>query len=233
MAAGKRKKYKSDLIVEQFLEQIKSGRWKIGDKLPSEQKLVQEFDVSRVCLRESLIKLEVMGVIEIIQGDGTYVTEVNPAKFVEPLFSMMSIDKDSINDIYEVRIPLESGAYKKTALLRTEEDVKKLSELVKKMEAAAKCYNFSEYSQYDRRFHDMIMKISDSRLLNTFYDMFRDITTYYTHDLNTNTEIVERTLHEHKQILWAIEEKNGDFAGHLISMHLERARRALLKKTNV
>ena len=229
MTAEKKKKYKSDAIVEQFLQLIKEGRWKVGDKLPSEQKLVDEFGVSRVCLRESLIKLEVMGVLNIIQGDGTYVTEVEPARFIRPLFSMMSIDKDSINDIYEVRIPLESSAYRKSALLRTEEDLKKLTELVFSMEAAAKCYNYAEYSQYDRKFHDMIMRISHSRLLLVYYDMLRDITNEYTHQLNADSEIVERTLHEHQQILWAIREKHSDFAGQLIAMHLERSKKALLE----
>lgn len=225
-----KKRYKSDLIVEQFLGYIKNGRWKVGDKLPSEQKLIAEFDVSRVCLRESLIKLEVMGVLEIIQGDGTYVTEVNPARFVEPLFSIMSIDKNSVNDIYEVRIALESNAYRKSALKRTENDLKKISGLVDEMEEAARCYNFSKYSKYDREFHDTIMHISDERLLIMFYDMFRDITNQYTHYLNTNVEIVERTKYEHRQILWAISEKKGEFAAQLISMHLERSKTALLEE---
>lgn len=224
------KRHKSDMVVEKFLEDIKNGRWKVGDKLPSEQKLLTEFDVSRVCLRESLIKLEVMGVLKIIQGDGTYVTEVNPANFAKPLFSIMSIDENSIHDIYEVRIALESSAYRKSALLRTEDDLKKLSGFVDRMEEAAKCYNFSEYSKYDRQFHDTIMKISEARLLIMFYDMFRDITNQYTYYLNTNVEIVERTKHEHSQILWAIAEKKEEFAAQLISMHLERSKRALLEK---
>lgn len=225
-----KKRYKSDLVVEQFLGYIKNGRWKVGDKLPSEQKLLTEFDVSRVCLRESLIKLEVMGVLKIIQGDGTYVTEINPAQFVKPLFSIMSIDKNSINDIYEVRIALESNAYRKSALIRTEDDLKKLSGLVDGMEEAARCYNFSEYSKYDRKFHDTIMNISDARLLLMFYDMFRDITNQYTYYLNTNVDIIERTKHEHRQILWAISEQKEEFAAQLITMHLERSKRALLAK---
>ena len=229
MSAEKKRKYKSDAIVEQFLKLIKEGRWKVGDKLPSEQKLVDEFGVSRVCLRESLIKLEVMGVLDIIQGDGTYVTEVDPARFINPLFSMMSIDKDSINDIYDVRIPLESSAYRKSALLRTDEDLKKLSDLVVGMEAAAKCYNYAEYSQYDRNFHDKIMRISQARLVIMYYDMLRDITNQYTHQLNADSEIVERTIHEHRQILWALQERHAEFAGELIAMHLERSKKALLE----
>ena len=89
--------------------------------------------------------------------------------------------------------------------------------------------DYAEFSQYDRKFHDTIMQLSGSRLVMTFYNMFRNIMKQYTYQLNTNVKVVERSMGEHRQILLAIKERNGELAGQMIAVHLERSKRVLLK----
>ena len=103
MAEETKKKFKYDMVADQILEEIKRGRWSVGDKLPSESELVSEFAVSRVCLREGLKKLNVLGILKIVQGDGTYVNEINFTEFMKPLLSLMSVTENDIDEIYMVR----------------------------------------------------------------------------------------------------------------------------------
>ena len=108
MAEDGKKKYKYDIVADQIIEEIRKGRWKIGDKLPPEGELAAELQVSRVCLREGLKKLNVLGIVKIMQGDGTYVNEVNPAEFMKPLFTLMTVTENNIDEIYDARIFVES-----------------------------------------------------------------------------------------------------------------------------
>ncbi|MDD2980798.1 MAG: FadR/GntR family transcriptional regulator [Hespellia sp.] len=224
-----KKKYKYDIVAEQILEEIKKGRWKIGDKLPPESKLVEEFEVSRVCLRESLKKLNVLGILDIIQGDGTYISEINPEKFMEPLFSLMSVSETSIQDIYDARIFLESGACVLAAKRRTEEDLKKLRKMLERMDESISFNDSAAFSKYDQKYHEAIVGITQNKILIMLMGMFKSITTIYTNNLNQNVKVIYKSMLDHRELYYAIEEKNDKFAGQIMSAHLERSRDILTK----
>ena len=63
-------------IYNQLHDAIVSGRFKVGDKLPSEKEICQIFSVSRVPVREALCALELNGLVDSVQGGGVYVREV-------------------------------------------------------------------------------------------------------------------------------------------------------------
>ena len=62
-------------IYNQLREAITSGRYAVGEKLPSEKELCQIFNVSRVPVREALCALELNGMVDSVQGGGVYVRE--------------------------------------------------------------------------------------------------------------------------------------------------------------
>jgi GntR family transcriptional regulator, transcriptional repressor for pyruvate dehydrogenase complex len=62
-------------IIEQLVNQIRSGTLKTGDRLPSEHELVEILKVSRSSVREALQGISAMGLVEIRHGEGTYVKE--------------------------------------------------------------------------------------------------------------------------------------------------------------
>ena len=65
-------------IYNQLVEAIRSGMFKVGEKLPSEKELCQTFNVSRVPVREALCALELNGLVDSIQGVGVYVKKTSP-----------------------------------------------------------------------------------------------------------------------------------------------------------
>ena len=85
-----KKKFKYDIVADQILNEIKTGVWTVGDKLPAEARLIERYGVSRVCLREALKKLSVIGILNIVQGDGTYVNELIPSHVFEPFLPLLS-----------------------------------------------------------------------------------------------------------------------------------------------
>ena len=226
-------RYKYDLIADEILDRIRAGEWKVGDRLPPESKLVEEFNVSRVTLRESLKKLSMMGVLRIVQGDGTYINEVVPSEFMKPLIPILAYSKNNINEVYDARIFVESGACKLAAEKRTAEDIKKLRILIDNMNDAIAFNDFRAYSECDHQFHTLILKISGNGILDTVANMFREIVSDYIIRINKDPMTVERSMNDHWQILWAISDGDGRFAQSIMEKHLKRARDVLLNGLDV
>lgn len=65
-------------VADTLLESIKSGNYQVGDKIPSIQKLSKEYGVSVASVREALNALRTIGVLEIKQGYGTFVKQIEP-----------------------------------------------------------------------------------------------------------------------------------------------------------
>jgi GntR family transcriptional repressor for pyruvate dehydrogenase complex len=228
--AKKKMKYKYDIVADQILNDITTGRWEVGKKLPSEASLIEEYQVSRVTLREGLKKLSVLGVLRIVQGDGTYVNEILPSQFVEPLYPLMAYNKENINEIYDARVCIESGACYLAALRRTEEQVKQLEEIMENMDDAIGFNDYASYSKFDREFHSLILKIAENKILETINNMFGDLISHYVTRINEDQLIIQKSMNDHWQLLWAIQDGNGEYAKVIMAEHLERSRHVLIDK---
>ena len=136
MKEKEKKKQKNELVADRIMEEIRKGRWNVGDKLPSEADLVQEFDISRVSLREGLKRLNVLGILRIQQGDGTYVNEIDVSEFMKPLLTLMSVGSQDVDEIYTVRRIVQGEACRLAAIRRTEEDVASLDSMISMMQDA-------------------------------------------------------------------------------------------------
>ena len=232
MAEKKQARYKYDIVADRILEDIASGKWKVGEKLPSEAQLIEEYDVSRVTLREGLKKLSVLGVLRIVQGDGTYVDEIVPSRFMEPLLPLMAYSAENINEIYDARICVESGACRLAAQKCTKEYLNRMEELLRNMSDAVDLNDYESYSMYDRKFHNLILSIADNKILETIDGMFGEIIANYISRVNQDPTVIRKSMCDHWELLWAFQSGKGDYAGAIMSEHLERARNVLIQRAD-
>ena len=68
---------RDDIVYKQLLDNIKSGAWKSGDKLPTEAELCGIFNVSRSTIRAAIQRLRSIGLVETVHGKGTYICDNN------------------------------------------------------------------------------------------------------------------------------------------------------------
>jgi len=115
-------------IVAQLKESILSGRFKPGDKLPTERELVEEFRVSRVAIREALRTLENSGFIVTRQGanGGAYVTDLSFEFLANAFVDLFLADKISIPELHRVRLVIEPEIARLAALGITPEFTQRL-----------------------------------------------------------------------------------------------------------
>ena len=117
-------------VSDQLKQSILSGHFKAGDKLPSERELAEEFQVSRVAIREALRALGNSGFITTRQGanGGTYVTELTFGQIGNAFLDLFLADKISIPELYRVRLLVEPEIARLAALAITLEYAQRLKE---------------------------------------------------------------------------------------------------------
>ena len=102
-------------VIEQFIGLITGGKLKIGDKLPPERELAERFNVSRASIREAFRAMEIIGIIEVRPGGGSYVTELNIANFMSTIAPLFMRTNDTEQDLLEFRRLLETEAVRLAA----------------------------------------------------------------------------------------------------------------------
>src|SRR3954451_10789960 len=98
-----------DQIAARVIRLITERRLQPGDRLPPERELAQAMGVSRSSLREALRALSLLGVTEMRQGDGTYLTALDPEALMRPFGLVLALGDGQMKELFEARRVIELG----------------------------------------------------------------------------------------------------------------------------
>jgi DNA-binding FadR family transcriptional regulator len=123
----------SEEVLSQLKEAILKGRFKAGDKLPSERELTEEFQVSRAGVREALRALELSGFVVTRQGPagGAFVKELSFERVGNAFLDLFLVNKLSIPELTQVRCHIEPEVTRLAALNMTPASAELLQEAEK------------------------------------------------------------------------------------------------------
>ncbi|MBQ9071457.1 MAG: GntR family transcriptional regulator [Clostridia bacterium] len=188
-------------------EEILSGKLKRGEQL-REAALAERLEASRTPIRGALHRLAEDGLVELCANKGA---------------TVIGITREDIEDIYAVRMRLEGLAARLAAERMSDEDKKKLSEVVELSEFYLARGDDKKSGELDSNFHNIIFNASGSRhLCKILCDLHKNIKAYRALSLS-NSGRAEKAALEHKDILNAILSKNADEAEKLTSVHIQAA----------
>jgi GntR family transcriptional regulator, transcriptional repressor for pyruvate dehydrogenase complex len=218
-------------VAEVLIDLIKSGQLKSGDKLDSVQQLAENFQVGRSAVREALSALRAMGLVEMHQGEGTYVREFDSSMLSLPIHIAALMKKDDVKQLLEVRRILEIGAVEAAAFRRTDEQLKEIKTALDQMHSAS---DEELGEEADFRFHMAIAEASQNKLLtglmNNVSEMMvttmRETRRLWLYSEKSN---LDRLYQEHQNIYEAIEGKDGQKAQKLMLRHLHSVEGVLMK----
>lgn len=207
---------------------IEKGELKQGDKLPSERFLAEKCQVGRPAIREALSALEIMKVIQIRPGEGTFVRETTMGAFDESL----SILEDNISpfEVLQARKVVESGIARTAATQAKPEDLVALKELMQEMTRKLTLNQFS--MELDRKFHMRVAQATHNSILREVTEsLCSAMRQKLWHALlEKNLKIpgrAKRSVEEHRKTYEAIKERNGEEAYWAMYNHLEAAAKDL------
>ena len=174
------KRIKRANVTEEVFLQMKQliieQKWKVGQKIPSENELCKLFDVSRVTVRNAIQKLIALDMIETIPGNGSFVKMIDNAASFNRLIPTVYFE-ENMEVILEFRRILESGTSALAAVKANDEDVIELRRILKDMEDLQD--NLEELADSDLDLHYKIAQISRNPLIIKTYEIVADI--YRTH----------------------------------------------------
>lgn len=229
------KPIKTKRIYEEIIEQIRilvtEGHLQPGDRLPSERELAVQLDVSRASVREALSALEMMGLLEIRSGEGTFIKKINLDSVVTPLTWVLSMEKDTVLELLEVRKMIEGQAVALAATRAKSENLRELEEALKLMYEDLQTGQLGEDA--DHRFHYAIAKASQNkillRLMNAISDTMHQTLKASRIRLYEGQGAPERLYQEHSLVLDAILQQNPEQARRIMLNHLAGVEEKLLK----
>lgn len=221
---------KSTKVYEQVIEQIKDmidkGTLKKGDKLPSERNLVQQLEVSRASIREALRALEVIGLIECRQGEGSYIKTSFQDNLFEPLSIMFMLEGSNQEEIWELRKIMEVEAVGLAAKRITSGQLNELREITERF-MKSEGDEEAVTAEIDKEFHYKIAECSGNVLI---FDILKTVATLVDHFIKDARQLIivhegnkEILFSQHNEIYLSIERHSSADARKAMREHLDFA----------
>lgn len=213
-------------LARRLFEQLASGAFAIGDRLPAERELAIEYGASRPAVREAMIALEVQGFIEVRVGSGAYVCRL-PGQGEEPGFAITAFE------LTETRLLFEGEAAALAARQITDAELARLDALVQAMKTENLLPDVTE--EADREFHLTIAQATrNAGIVRTIADLWHLRSTSPECALlhaKARDAKVRPVVEEHTAIVEALRARDPAAARTAMRSHLSAVMDHLLFKT--
>jgi GntR family transcriptional repressor for pyruvate dehydrogenase complex len=218
-AVGRKQKIYEE-VVEQIRAEIFAGRLALGERLPAERDLVEQFVVSRAVIREAIRALELTGFVTVKKGagGGTFVAQDYERPIQDTLLQLLAGGEVRMRDLFEVRTVLEPYAAARAAELRTEEDLALLDGLVR--EADEEGASGTNIRPYNLRFHRLILGMSGNPVLRVMGETLLTILSKHIQEVESPERSL-KVLEVHQEIAGAIFRRDAEAARRLVAADIQ------------
>jgi DNA-binding FadR family transcriptional regulator len=224
----------SEEVAKQLKQSILLGNFNTGDKLPAERDLAEEFQVSRVAIREALRKLEHAGFIVTRQGatGGAYVTDLTFEYLVNAFLDLFLADKISVPELAQVRLIIEPEVARLAASKLAPEYVQSLKQALEVEELPVT--SLYEDMERKQKAHIILAQMSGNRILEGLVRSLMGLTRRaveaaeadprYMHPAGMHRPIVEAVLSGDGEAAAEAMKKHGIEFGEIL-LRMEKAHR--------
>ncbi|MFP4209656.1 MAG: FadR/GntR family transcriptional regulator [Alkalispirochaeta sp.] len=219
-------------VMARIKELIASGRYRPGDRLPTEQELAALFGVGRSSIREAIKVFQHLGVVESFAAKGTFVQDRANIS-LEAITWALLLGNDDIRDVYELREAIESISFRRVAgrLQRHDsagvETVRQLKEVVAAMYRAAENDDREAMAEADYLFHQRIIEGGDNLLFHDVYHTLQAFMKNVIIQTYENMDSLGVVADDHADIIHVLETKSVEEAVTRHWQHFRRTRSLL------
>lgn len=210
-------------IIDQVKAQINSGDLKPGDRMPSERDIAERLGVGRAAVREALTALEVMGLLEVRTGEGTFVRAPGLDEDIAPLTTFLMLERERLAEVHELRKVFEVGCAGLAAVRASVADLDAIGQIIREMEEDVRLNRLGD--ETDFRFHMTVARATGNsfmiRFMHTVADSLRQVLQSSRTRLYLIPGMPERLLEEHRRIYEAIAMGEPEMAEQAMRDHLD------------
>ena len=207
-----------NVLVQRIRDEIIRGHFSPGERLPLRD-LAKQFDVSTQPIRQALSELEAEGLVKSEARKGAFVTSLTPAE---------------LDDIYEIRAPLEAMATEVAVSHLTDGTLDRLDQLIVEIdrhlgEGLTERREVVELVRLNYKFHDTIYAASGRQHLLQLTRTLRHRTQHYLHAYMIEQDRMPHAQDEHRAIVLACRERDGKRAKTMMYEHVTKAGRGIIE----
>lgn len=211
-----------------FADEILEGRLKRGDQIESDRELAKKLNVGRSAVREALKVLDVLGMIDIRLGQGTYITSRETNFFSVPLSWSLFLDGAQVKSILQVRGALELRAVQLAAQCEDKNKLDKLTDIYYRMQKTFQESKDTDNLQHalqetlnaDIEFHTCIAECSGNPIILSMLTTIRNFLKRVSGTGMVDAEQLQAVVEEHQKLYGAIISGNVDAATETMMKHL-------------
>ena len=212
-----------DVLVQEIISQIKSGKLQPGEVLPSQRDLAKMFNVGLGSVREAIKILDVMGHVKVVRGKGTYISDTPPRQPQQKPSLETALEAMSVAELVKAREIVECGAARLAAENATPGDIRTLEMLGKKMDGS-----FSDtdlFYKLDFEFHIAVAEASNNKALIEMVKLLvhrsHKHVTFMSESLNIAVPFtVEKAVYSAREVIAQIKAGDPQMAEICMNKHL-------------
>lgn len=211
----------SEKIAAQILLLIKERRLNPGEKLPPERELAATLQVSRTALREAFRALSMIGAIDSRQGDGTYVTALEPELLFDHLDYVVALSESTYENLFEARRVLETGIIMDAARRISDAEIAALEQVLRGMEDLDPG-RYAGFLEADLEFHELIVKAARNPIYQSpYFTSIRRLGRISRLSSEPVPGLQDQSLPDHRRIVAALRTRDPEQARAAMLEHLE------------
>ena len=196
-------------VKKHIIKGIGEGRYKMGERIV-ETKLAKELDMSQAPVREAVLELSIMGVLEERPYAGSFVRKPNGKE---------------VDDHYKARAIVEAYAASLAARRITEEEMEELGEILQKMKD---CTDFDQFVDIDHDFHEKIIDASGNKVLKRLWSSVSVYELTYQTIVLANKWTLVGLYEKHKRLYDVLKTGNGPAAMAEMFLHIDGFRSGVM-----
>lgn len=196
-----------DQVIDQMRQAISTGDWAVDQRIPPEPELVTALGVGRNTVREAVRALAHAGLLEVRQGDGTFVRATS-----EISGALRRMCGPELREVLQVRRTLEVEGARLAATQRTADDLAELADALAARNAAVAGRQWETAVDADTRFHQTVVRCSHNGLLTQLYQGLTEVVRASV--AATAEQTIPTWNIDHDDLLAAIRDGDPDRAAH-------------------
>ena len=216
----------SQQVGERLRDLISSGNLAPGDKLPSENELARALQVSRPVVREALRGLSMMGIVESQRGGGCFVTDLTPARLMEPFSFYLSMKGSTLDEMFRARLVIDVGLAEDAARVAGAKQIDRLRRMASIGPGLAQ--DPIGFRVMDAEFHDLIAQAAGNAFLRRMSQSLYELAIDLRRKASETEGVLDQSARDHEAIAGAIAAGDVAAAGTAMKDHVDHIRRTTL-----
>jgi GntR family transcriptional regulator, transcriptional repressor for pyruvate dehydrogenase complex len=212
-------------IARRLVEYIISGEIEPGARMPSERQLAEAFGVGRSAMREALKSLSMIGLVDVRQGDGTYLKKADAALLPQIIEWGLLIGEQRTMDLVEARQFIEIDLAELAAIRRTDEDLADMERYLRRMERS---FNDSTaFVEADVAFHLKIAEAARNSVLRDIHSSIQALLRAWIGRVIAAADSAVPSFEEHIPVFDAVRDQDPERAKLAMEAHMTSAAKRL------